>query len=606
MAVSSIGAKGIEREEFDCVIRKISCKNKKGDIVILYEREEDDVRISSDSSDSQNNLTLKGYVCFFDEKKEFYVVTDHNGQIFNFKCNRENNSCIDEEHRKYTLDYIDIDTHEIKTLSRSIESQEIKYSYYNLFSRSQSYAKSAASSIHNAVKDNDELDAVEKTLATATAYGLGTVAGDIVDTKTALRFMFLPSIDAKDYEYECHAVLAYHECPHYPTVQDLYFHIYPAIEYNLNIGFRGKSRTFNASDKKRDKNTQTKFSFEFKIKYASHSSGIEIKKEDEKEFTKKEQRGAIFYKTINSIGAFFRESAAFTENLIKNLSSDNQEGADKISTDLRAITRTSGTIGNKLAKPSWIYGDISVQPSISALWRYETSADMKQLQRHLEIEFGLELSGKLTIDLVKLALHGFNKAKKISTVATAAAAIATGGLGTLPAVLIKFLVESVLTWLMDKFEEGVILQIILSGDGNLPHITYNSSNTRMAERFELGINAKIQLELLAKLSFTASIVVTTYVKVEGKAEAYANVSASVSWEGKINVRNMIPGIEQEVKIDPLKIKVGFMVAGGYEIWIFKSKNTFKERSKEWSFKGISYNPERVNFFKVNEGDDTQN
>ena len=128
-------------EEFSCMIRKIEChyssdggeKN-----VVLYENEEIEKTLTSKdnnhSEDLTSNGTLNGRISNTKDL-EYYFITNHKGTEIDLNCQRADNHCPDESHRQYNIDYIDIDSRELLTMTKEITDGSLKLYYYNLFYR---------------------------------------------------------------------------------------------------------------------------------------------------------------------------------------------------------------------------------------------------------------------------------------------------------------------------------------------------------------------------------------------------------------------------------------------------------------------------------------
>lgn len=604
MSISVIGASSVEKEEIDCIIHKIICEREKEKPVVLYDRNKVTgmCPVNLDNSGRFiNDHTVEGGISNFMEPAEFYVVTDYEGLEVELKCERENNCCFEKKHSTYDIDYIDIETKDIKSISRDISTQKYKFQYFDLFNRGLRYSKAAAIYTNNQLKAAGNINVIDRVGQPLVAAASGLVVGDVLDYLASLRFVFLPEISYKDNDYECHAAILYHECPHFPSIPELVVHIYPSIVYELKIGFLGAEKTFTANLDTRDKTTITPFEFEFTAKYAHYTANLNYSgKKITETNTKREQKEAVFFKAVNAFGEFLRKSAGMTKELIKQFDSEIPQTAN-VRADLTSVMRTTGALGNMIIKPDWIEGSLEVKPSISAKWNYDTSDDLRKLKRYFEITLGISLSGKLTIDLIKLAWFLYKKAKNVSTVAVATVSVASGGIAAAPAIVIKFLIETVVSYFLKELSEGAKLDLILSADINSTPISFNNKKDSVIENFERGFDIKIQIQLLAKLGIKGSISPVVYLKVEGELGASGSATASIFWDFKLNIRNNVPGIDQKVEINPLTINLEFVAAGSYQIWSFKSSRK-KKKTKEWKFKNKEYNLKRFEFFKLDDED----
>lgn len=603
MSISVIGASSVEKDVTDCIIRKIICERKKEKPVVLYDRDKVSGRcpVKFDKSGRFiNDHTVEGGISNFTEPSEFYVVTDYEGLEVELKCVREENCCFENKHRTYDIDYIDIETKDIKSISRDISNQNYRFQYFDLFNRGLRYAKTAAIYTNNQLKAAGIYNVVDRVGQPLVASATGLVVGDVLDYFASLRFVFLPEISSTDNDYECHAAILYHECPHFPSVPDLFVHIYPSIVYKLKIGFFGAEKKVSANLDTRDKTTITPFEFEFTANYANYTANLKYGKKITETNTKREQREALFFKAVNAFGEFLRKSAGMTKELIQQFDSNVPQTAN-VRADLTNVMRATGALGNMIIKPDWIAGSLEVKPSISAKWNYDTSDDLRNLKRYFEIAIGISLSGKLTIDLIKLAWFVYKKAKNVSNVAVATVSVASGGIAAAPAIVVKFLIETVVSYFLKELSEGAKLDLILSADLNSTPITFKNKKDSVIENFERGFDIKIQIQLLAKLGIKGSISPVVYLKVEGELGVSGSATASIFWDFKFNVRDKVPGIDQNIVINPLTIKLEFVAAGSYQIWIFKSSRE-KKKTKEWKFKEKKYDLDRLEFFKLNDDD----
>lgn len=604
MSVATVGAQSITKEEkqcFSCVIKKIVCHyppaNDQSGQAVLYSYDKADKDVAANNGIQDEPLAhegvITGGISVTHREYDYYFISNHKGKEIMLECTRVANCCTDDKHSKFDIDYIDIESHGIKTECRGIADGKVKLYYFNLFHRAGEYASASAEYMWN---DNTEAGIVSRGALAATGYVAGKVAGDVVDFLFALRFIHLPDIKDNDAEYECHTSLFYKECPHIPSVPPICIHIYPDIEYSLKIDFKGVERTYYADNGKKDTSKTTPLSFEFNVTYASVKKALKFDNTNDEELDAEEQKGSVFYKTINTMSNCLKEAARFTQNLKSILQETYGDDASLVN-DTAAVGQAYDKIGTKLgSSSSWLSGSLNIQPALSALWRYSVSDDLSELKRHLELEFNVACEGALTIDIVRLCRNASKKAKKATTVLAAGAAVASGGLASLPAVLIKFLIDYVLEWLTNKLLDGLKFDVIFFGNVELQCLSYNSSRDTGFEGAMLSIEPGIKI--VAGADYKCSISPIVSIKATGELKALIHASAALTLKFEFKVQNGVFGINQTGEINPFTIKVEFSVVGAYDLFIYSNEQTFGGKPHEWKFAGHEMKPHRFDFFKV--------
>ena len=625
MSSSTIGAKTIDVQNFSCEIREISCvivKDKdKTEKNTLFSRNKPSKALPAENTvamqQSVDEGTLYCGVTNYSESRDYYFISNYRGKDIEFKCEREVNQCTEELHETYTIDYTDIDTRELRSERHHITDGKHKLYYYNIFNRAGDYSKAAAQFVFDRTTTEHPLIRAGQT---ATAYATGAVAGHVMDAVCALRFILLPTISQKDYKYECHAVLDYMECPHSPGVPSIVINIYPDIEFSFEIGFLGKELKYSKGNKEKE---TTPFSFDFSVEYADTKYELSIADTDEAELSDEEKKGNLFYKSILWLAGFLKGAASFAENLKKEIDQIYGESDLSIASDIGKMGKGLKATGGVLAQATdWLEGSFEFSPALSGKWRYCVRKKMAELGRHLELELGVSAKGKLTINMVKLGSLVLNKGKNVTTVVAGTAAVVSGGLAALPALLIKFLIDTVLQWLLKKLQEGFKFNIIISAGIDSPNISYDSEREQAFEIGKLTVSPGIKLEL--GLDYKTSLSLTMEIdkdkdkdkdknndaekkkkslipiKFEANAKAMLESEASLDWEFSVNKRTGVLGVDIETTIKPFTIKIYYEIGAGFEIFIVSGSVSHNGDVAQWETQEYKLDPARINFFKTEE------
>ena len=579
MSSSTIGAKTIDVQNFSCEIREISCvivKDKdKTEKNTLFSRNKPSKALPAENTvamqQSVDEGTLYCGVTNYSESRDYYFISNYRGKDIEFKCEREVNQCTEELHETYTIDYTDIDTRELRSERHHITDGKHKLYYYNIFNRAGDYSKAAAQFVFDRTTTEHPLIRAGQT---ATAYATGAVAGHVMDAVCALRFILLPTISQKDYKYECHAVLDYMECPHSPGVPSIVINIYPDIEFSFEIGFLGKELKYSKGNKEKE---TTPFSFDFSVEYADTKYELSIADTDEAELSDEEKKGNLFYKSILWLAGFLKGAASFAENLKKEIDQIYGESDLSIASDIGKMGKGLKATGGVLAQATdWLEGSFEFSPALSGKWRYCVRKKMAELGRH----------------------------------------------PALPALLIKFLIDTVLQWLLKKLQEGFKFNIIISAGIDSPNISYDSEREQAFEIGKLTVSPGIKLEL--GLDYKTSLSLTMEIdkdkdkdkdknndaekkkkslipiKFEANAKAMLESEASLDWEFSVNKRTGVLGVDIETTIKPFTIKIYYEIGAGFEIFIVSGSVSHNGDVAQWETQEYKLDPARINFFKTEE------
>lgn len=592
---STTGARSIEKQDFHCVIRKVECRytsDEKTMKAVLY-----DVNTYEHSSFAERNPqkgvrttgVLYGGVST-QHPFSYYVITNHEGKRIKLNCNREINHCTDTKHSRYTIKYIDIDSHELKIEEREIEKGELDLYYYNLFYRLGEYGKKAAEHVivNYGYKYGGIQGAIKELPSGIVAGVVGAQTGAAMDFICALRFIHLPYIKHNDSQFGCYISLLYNECPHIPSVPTITIYTYPDIEFSLGIGLNLNSQKSN--------NNKTPFSFEFCVKYASIEKKLTKLDKISSESDVESQRASRFYNSIKMLADFFKDAAELAQSLTNGINAIYGEDDNNLIKDVGSVGRVLGQTSSIIRSSSnWLKGSLEINPSLIGTWRYSVSDDLSRLGRYIELELGIGCKGELTLDLICLCKQIFYKAKKATTAIAVTASVASGGFAALPSLLIKFLVDCVADWLIKKFNEGVKLNLILFGNISFSsfQLKWDTSRDEIFQGNGLALGIQLGIKLIAALEFKTSIAL--YLSLNAEVKASAEASATLDWALTLNVREGNLGIDQKITINPFVIRMEYYVVGGFEIWGY-SLNTSKGNVKEWRTKNYEMVLERTKLF----------
>lgn len=605
MAFCTIGAKSIqkqERQELLCIIRKIICCYTSDDtekIAVLYDCNASAHSLLAKEYNSHTGLTAEGklYGGISSTKDyEYYFITNYKGREIKLDCQQEVNFCTEEKHRQYIIDYVDIQTRELKSQTKDISDGKLTLQYFDLFYRTIEYArksvqKGAEAGKHLFSHDGDsEIVSGLSSGAIGFAGGVaGAATGHLADLICSLRFIHLPRISYNDNDYGCHSMLKYRECPHTHSVPSIIINTYPDIMFKLEIGMKGQSKnivfisTKEDDEQKNDINIiKTPFSFGFYVKYADTEKSFTFDKRiEEKDLNSDEEKsGSILANAIYTLKEFFKMAVQFTQ-MLKNLIENTNAG------DNKALEKQFLSLLYKPKDVDWFKGSLDIEPKLTGEWRYSVSDDLTKLGKYIKLELEIGCTGKLTIDLVTVADMFIDKSKKATKVVAVASSVASGGLAALPAALITFLVDYVVDWLKDKFKEGLVCDFILIGSANAKpfSLVWDTSKEMVFEGTELTVEIKPEIKLVIGFDYKTSITLFWFMKAEGEAKATAEAAASLTWKMTMNVKEQHIGVENDARINPITLNVEYSVVGSFEIsGSYNDKNAGTKHKKEFGRK----------------------
>lgn len=604
---STIGAKEIETRYFSCIIREISvdCKIRKKKIHSVLFTNTGSVS-TFEAQQPEDNTQSEGILNIYarNDYGKFFFISNNKGENLNLRILREDHNCFNEDHQRFSVycpDFPDNDE-SLRSDTYGIEQGVVKAYYYDLFKRGKCWSDASAGKI----AEYSQSGTLMKSIQMATASGIGYVAGNFIDFISILRFIGLPEIKSGD-DNECIYDFQFNDCCYDPT---FFIFIYPDVEFHAEIGIRGYERDLYKGDSGNYRLTQTtkssQFSFEFNVKYSDIENKFNFESFSEIE---KGMEDNALYKTLKFLGQFFNATANFAEHLKTEIEGDGSID-HTIAEDVGKVGQFIGESGSTLMRhATWLKGSLSITPRLSGTWYYETSNDLRTLKRHVELALNAECTGKLTIDLVEICVKGFRKAKKYTALAAATASIVSGGLAAIPSALVTLLINTVVTWLINKAKEGVKCDLVFIGRVELGSFSYNSSEELPVKGLTIKVNPEIRLQIGVEVKSTISFFI---IANTAKAGAYAEAATALTWTLALNKKDSNLGFDHEVVINPFGIKVEAYVSDSFEISISKSQNTKSKTlkneggwskswdnriSNEWQFEEIKCAPERWVMFE---------
>lgn len=570
---STVGACGVKKQESSCLIQLIECRYKLRDNdlkALIYEENKYPLKLDDSSIfDNEPIILNNGMVCLGIKEdviqNKYFIISHNQGTDVNIECTRNVNCCDDECHswmeiREPKIYFNDGD---LRISKRSIKDKDYKFYYYDLFYRGKTWGAEYTENIYDS-KNGILKNAVVDTIS----FTVGTLAGNIADFFSILRFINLPVLKKKEdravYDFY------YTDCHGNPHVE---IEVYPDVEFSLKIEINGYSNKLEGGKEKKHEVKSNGFLFDFGVKYGSVEKKFDF---SAFESIDKQAENNFLYKTIKRIGEFFKSAGDISNSLVKSLEGSergkdntisqlvNAKGKAKtIPQDVKTNGKIYKGIGSKLLSvDEWLSGSLEIKPNISAKWYYDTTSDMRSLMRHIEMTLGVSCKGELSIDLVAIFMSGLTKLRKITTIAALGAAIVSGGLATILSALIKFLVDVIVTWIVNKLKEGFKFKLIIETQAALNSFKFDSINDKKIS----GLNAKIKPELRLETGLEYKSTVTLFiVTFNGEVNIMTEASTSLEWEMTLDSNEENLGVENKLFINPFGIKIGIYIVGAGEI-----------------------------------------
>jgi len=533
MGNNSIGASIISRKNFSCEITEITCQyesDKTNKEIVLYKKNEEvnNATITPYSSTQVNTidyeaigLGLYGAVTNRHLYKNFpfkqinrYIITNHKGVTVKIKNTRIANDCTDPAHQLFTIGTYDIHTHQKKEIEeRPLDNGNIKILYYNLF---------------ESIKEK---------------------------YKSIFRLFCLPVIDSSNNLYYS-TMLRYRTCSNQSKqpVPDINIISYPDISFKFIFkpwGYKSESNTYNKE--KADKVTKTNFNISLSANYASVEDSIEFGKETEyKDNDKNGIEGRRLYTTLSKISNFFKEVANLTNDINDTYKKCTRD-KEGLST-LDSIAKGNSSLSN-FTKPNantFLKGSIEIEPTIEFEWGYSVSDDLEKLGRLFSLLFSLKVTGKIVLDLLKMAQNAI--------VATAT--------GVAPPIYyaLNWLLNTVIPWLEEKFADincYFYLKGSAQGDFKLKVDTCKEKKLGIDP---VTVTLKIALGLTVSVKAKSTIVIT--IEIEGKLQAEISAFLKLKFsikEDKSNTdkkKQFVLGTE--IGLNPGKITISYSILASHE------------------------------------------
>jgi len=564
---STVGASGVEKQEHSCLIQKIECKYELRDKKIecvLYSGNKHTSIFDSSNVNSGKSKDGKLFASVSNNYVKYYLISNNQGKDIEILCNRNANICDDDSHKQVEICAPDMSTNgrALKTETHSITEKKFKVYYYDLFHHAKEWSINAA----RFLEDKDSSIA-KRTIVASVGYSSGWIAGNGVDFFAIFRYLHLPLLKSAEEQFVYD--LQYFDCYCNPNIL---FEVYPDVEFSVKIcceGYRNELRAENE--------TQTissrEFSFEFAVKYGNVTKQLDYNTFEQ--LDKQVQNNAL-YKSLKFIGKFFNATANLADSLTRLIDDTNGNLDTPISKDVERVADSYRAVGGTFLRvDNWLSGSLYIEPSISAKWYYDTSANLQYLLRHIELSLRATCKGELKIDLIAIFWQNLKKLRTISTGAALVAAFASGGLATILVAFIKFLIDVVTTWLINKLKEGFKFNLILVAKTDLEALTFDSlRDTKFS-----GLNVKISPEIRLEFGVDAKASISMFlITVSGEAGASIDASSSLEWTMSLDSNETDLGIEHDLFINPFKIMVGVYVTASFEISKAKKTNISKTMS----------------------------
>lgn len=524
-------------------------------------------------SDPQaDNITLKTGINNGPDDDIIYFITNHEGESVELDYNRKNNKCQCREHEEYTVYQIDKDTGEIKKYKKNINDKEIKVYYYDIMKRAREYAATSGITIMRETYNG---------AAASAAFLVGGGVGSVVDFFVALRFIFLPEISPNDLDYHYYTEAVFDTCAHESISPTVLIVSYPDITFSLKIGLFATTQTLS----KNDGNVVEKdpFSIDFKIQYGNQTKTLSYDYEVKTE-NKKLSDGAIMFNTVKKLIKLFREVRKTSKKLKETVKLEPKGGVTKA----------------LFGKYDWLEGELSLEPELSWKWKYATSEDLKAIGAEHDISLGFDASGKLTIDLLILALN----VMKITTTA------ATGGIAALVIKVIECLLK-VVKWIVDTFGDennncDYYFDLIFTVSAG---VTIEGCYNTVAKHNWTGSN--LELEIGVEVEFKVGFEYKTTMIMDIKGVAVGGCKIGGKYKPGFVIDDGDLFFKHGVYGDPFTVYVELSISGSFSKK--KKKKESKDKTvttaqkikgkdgykKEWEFGGWEWESEKYRLTKNN-------
>lgn len=547
MSKGTVGANTVETEKkqfFNCIIEKVECRHQCDGIkqkrAMLYSREKEEMYTAQIKADGESTDLVSGAIqckITFYRNLQYYFISNHLGKKVKFVCIRQANYCTDSKHSKYEILSHNINSRLLDDKEeRDVANQDYTIYYYNLFYRQDKFASKTSQYMDEKLMHSRQSGYLPTgtAIAQVTTSALAGVSGSALDMLFALQFFCLPLITEDDETYYFKTRLIYRECPHAVNIPPIDIQVYPDIEFKFELKYAGlgpirRTETMYKGDD-RDKNTVASGGNlgSFMVKFA------DIEKEfsyetlgtyNNRELDDKAKKGTLFYTAIHKFSKLLQNIYQMSGDL-ENEIADVVGKDSALTKDIRSARNGIGRVG--YGRLSWITGKISIEPSFSLGWRYYVPDTLAEISRLIEADIGIKATGKLTFDLVDLALLIANKTRKVTRTVAIATSLGSGGLAAIPAILVQAFIEIVTELISRRVSDSLVAKLELSAVADYKPIKFNSIQNRF---FESVIEFKLEAKFIAGLDLKIDI--EWFFNVEVDAQATVETKASAKFPIKI-------------------------------------------------------------------------
>ena len=556
-----------------------------------------------EDSDTSEGPLLKGGVVAYSERR-YYFISNYKGKEVKLDCERVAHCCTDSAHSSVDIESVDVDNRSIVKSRQPHAELSLNLRYYDLFWRAKDYSQTALCSSL----------ASSATMQVAPAVATGAYAvGSIMDFIHAFRFFLLPTIDESDEEYYCYTLLEYHECVHSEGVKPIRILIYPDIEYKFEIGLK-KKREYKGNEEDDDSSFKG-CSVKLSATYNSVEKEFSLEYGDKQEIASNSQdkKSTLFYKTLCMLAKAFECMQGFTNEFADTLEETYGKN-NSLTSDARVLQKGTDKLPRKF---NWLSGSLEFQPQLALNWKYHVSEDLTELKRSIDVDLVLKGEGLIKVDLVELSRTILKKTKTVTTAGVVVVSAGSGGLAALPAILVKALVDFIVTAFANMLSEPFKAELSIGAKATVRRLKFNTLEKAVSANLEIVPKIKLYLAIEAKAPFIIQTLTDgkTEKKTEKKSEGkfglkvYAESQASFTISLNVNASTDKIEIEQTAEINPFKIAIGLEVVGDWKC--FKDDNEddnedngklqdFKGKfQKEWKFGGCKLQPHKFTLFDNN-------